>query len=93
MVKQIVVIASLGLLALSGCNNCEALEQKICEDLGAEDCELWKKANGPATLTSGNRSGRGCFNARFNPMQYGPYLTGAKAVAESMRKAQAASAR
>lgn len=93
MVKQMAVVAALGLWALSGCNNCEALEQKICEDLGAEDCSLWKQANGPATLTSGSRANRGCFNARFNPMQYGPYLAGAKAVAESMRKAQATSAK
>ncbi len=87
------VIASLVLALLPSCNNCQALEEKICEDLGAEDCQLWKEGKGPETLFTGRRSGRSCFNARFNPMQYDPYLTGAKAMADAMRKSKQASKR
>ena len=93
MVKFMAVIAPILLWSITGCNNCEVLEEKLCEDLGAEDCRLWKEANGPKALTMGSRPNRGCFNARFNPMQYSPYLAGAKAIADSMRKAQATSAK
>ena len=90
MTKSILPIAvALALFGLTGCNNCEALTEKICDDLGPEDCQLWKEGKGPESLSSGRRAGRFCFNARFNPMQYSPLLTGAKAMAASMKQAKA----
>ncbi len=78
---------------LPACNNCEALEEEICEDLGAADCKLWKQAGGPDSLAQGRRAWRACFNARFSPGQYDPYLTGAKAVVEAAKKSGAGKAR
>lgn len=83
-----IALGVLLLALLPSCNNCEALEAKICEDLGAEDCKLWKDAQGADSLSQGRRAGRACFNARFNPMQYDPYLKGAKAIADAMRKSK-----
>jgi hypothetical protein len=92
MVGRIVIVGfCLGLLP--SCNNCEALEARICEDLGAEDCQLWREGKGPETLVTGRRAERGCFNARFNPMQYDPHLTGAKAIADAIRKSKQAAKR
>lgn len=88
MYRLIIILLMACSMAASGCNNCEALEEKICEDLGAEDCKYWKKGNGPDALISGRRSAKGCFNARFNPGQYEPYLQGAKAMADAMKKAE-----
>lgn len=75
---------------LPACDNCAALEEKLCEDLGAEDCKIWREGKGPEALLSGRRASRGCFNARFNPMQYGPHMTGAKAMVEAMKKSREA---
>ncbi len=72
----------------SGCNQCESLEEKLCGDLGAEDCKVWQESNGPDMLYSGRRSNRFCFNARFTG--YDPLLAGARAHAAAMKAAQQA---
>jgi hypothetical protein len=80
------VLAAAWLLA--GCNNCEALAESVCEEIGPDDCALWKEAKGPESLSTGRRSGRACFNMRFMPGGSSPIVTGAKATAEAMRKAK-----
>jgi hypothetical protein len=73
---------------LSGCNNCEALAESVCSEIGPEDCALWKEAKGPESLAGGRRSGRACFNARFTPGGSSAIVQGAKATAEAMRLAK-----
>lgn len=46
----------LGLtFALAACNNCEKLVDKVCGDLGADDCEIWKELDGPDNVASTGR--------------------------------------
>lgn len=80
------VISAAWLLA--GCNNCEALAESVCSEIGPDDCALWKEAKGPESLSSGRRSGRACFNMRFMPGGSAPIVQGAKATAEAMRLAK-----
>lgn len=85
------MIAKLGaaivaVVVFSGCNQCEALEEKLCDDLGAEDCKIWRESNGTDILYSGRRSNRFCFNARFTG--YDPLLQGARAHAAAMKAAR-----
>jgi hypothetical protein len=90
MFHRMLVVALLGLLSgLAGCNNCDALAQTICEDLGAEDCALWKEAKGADGLANGRRRERQCFNARFAPGAYSPYLQGAQNTAAVMKTVKA----
>jgi hypothetical protein len=73
---------------LAACNQCEALEEKLCGDLGAADCALWRKYKGPDALYSGRRQNRFCMNARFGST-YDAMLTGAKAVVASAKLVEA----
>ena len=77
-------------LWLTGCNNCASLIDDICSELGPADCALWKEAKGPEMLTSGSRPERFCFNQRFRPGSTGIFVSGARQVAEAMKKAKAA---
>jgi hypothetical protein len=68
------------LVGVAGCDPCGQLEEKICNDLGEEDCKAWREAGGPDSLRSGKRAKRSCTNALGN---YEPHLTGAKAIAKA----------
>lgn len=81
-----VVVSSL--VALSGCNACEKLEEKVCADLGAADCAIWKQAGGPDTLFSGRRQTRACVNMMTGPM-YDALLGGARAMVDAQKSIQA----
>jgi hypothetical protein len=85
----IATLGLLGLLGLAGCNNCEALAESICNDLGPEDCALWKESDGPANLVGTRRAERQCFNARFAPNAYDPHLAGARAMAAALKQIKA----
>jgi hypothetical protein len=42
-----VVVVSLALATLGGCKNkCVTLEERVCSDLGAADCALWRERGG-----------------------------------------------
>ncbi len=43
------------LCALAACNNCEKLVDKVCGDLGADDCAIWKELDGPENVASKGR--------------------------------------
>lgn len=60
------VLASL--LGSAGCGaSCEALEARICKDLG-EDCEIWKsQMGGIEPYASGRRAGKACANMMGAP--------------------------
>lgn len=75
---------------LAGCNNCTALIDNICTELGPADCALWKEAKGPEMMTSGSRPERFCFNQRFRPGSTAIFVSGARQVAAAMRKAKGA---
>lgn len=44
----------LGLI-VAGCNNCEKLVEKICTDLGPEDCQVWKAQGLDQQIIPGGR--------------------------------------
>lgn len=67
-----------------GCGKpCEALEEKLCNDLGADDCKVWKD-NGKSGFPSGNRLTKKCVNALG---KYDVYLKTAKQVVAAHKKA------
>lgn len=72
--------------ASGGCSPCESLEQKICDDLGEENCTIWRE-NGRTALPDGRRAFKMCVNAYFGPT-YSAILTGARASAEAMKDAK-----
>ncbi|WP_437776897.1 hypothetical protein [Sorangium sp. So ce1097] len=39
---NVLMLCVVGALAM-GCNVCEDLDTRMCEDLGAEDCALWRE--------------------------------------------------
>lgn len=92
---------------LSGCDSCGKLDERMCADLGAEDCAVWKE-NG-MTFTDqaeqspggGRRSGlkRMLFgsgsdvcNAASNDAAYPQILAGTKQAVAGMRAANKAKA-
>lgn len=83
--------AVLGCLAwLSGCNNCDALIENVCAEVGPDDCALWKEAKGPEMLISGSRPERFCLNQRFSPGSTAIFASAARETATAMRKVKAA---
>jgi hypothetical protein len=78
-------LLALASTALGGCNACEKLEEKICGDLGADDCAIWKEADGPKSLYGGRRENRACTNMLAGPA-YDGMLKGAQAVVEVQKK-------
>lgn len=67
MKRQIWVTLGMGLvLATTGCNVCEDLDKRMCADLGAEDCALWKEAGLNFEAQAAGREGRrGWFKKLF----------------------------
>ncbi len=87
MNKTTVLIASFAsLLGLSvGCGvPCDMLEDKICEELGEEDCKAWKASGAPDQLRSSRRAARSCLNAMSGP-SFDAYVQGARAQAEAQK--------
>jgi hypothetical protein len=93
--------------ALSGCDSCGKLDERMCADLGAEDCALWKESGMSFTDQAeqspggGRRSGlkRMLFgsgsdvcNAASNDAAYEQILTGTKQAVAGMRAAKKAQA-
>lgn len=48
----------MSLLLLGGCNVCEQLDEKICADLGEEDCAYWTDEMDRAGSPSRSAPGR-----------------------------------
>ena len=82
----------MGFLA-SGCNNCEKLTERLCQDLGPEDCASWREAGGPDRLIpSGRGVNKACGMIMDIDASYQGGLQGARAVAvgQQLKKARAA---
>lgn len=88
MKASVVLTASivLGVLALlPGCGACERLSDKICGELGAEDCAIWREAKGDETIV--NSRTKTCVNASFGS-SYDVYLNGARITVKAMKDAK-----
>ncbi len=70
----------------AGCSMCEPLEARVCEDLGAEDCQLWRD-KGRTGIPQGRRPERQCMNSRFLPGEYDIVLRAAKTAVEGYKNA------
>ncbi len=92
---------------LSGCDSCGKLDERLCADLGAEDCAVWKASGTTFTDQAeqspggGRRSGlkRMLFgsggemcNAASNDAAYPQILSGTKQAVAGMRAAKKAEA-
>jgi len=71
--------------SVGACRPCERLQSKICEDLGSEDCAVWKGPEvdqagiGSATMTS-----ESCANAQSGPT-YDRLLAAARTAVEHQK--------
>src|SRR6187431_192679 len=80
-------------LLVAGCHNCEKLAERMCTDLGPEDCAAWREAGGPeAFIPHGSRPNKTCGMIMDIDASYQGLLNGAAkaAVGIQLRKAQAA---
>lgn len=82
--------ACVGLaLALAGCNNCEELTEKVCNELG-DDCALWKEIGGPEDIRpQGRRVDKACGAIMDNELALEGTINGArgKTLAERLQRA------
>jgi hypothetical protein len=78
------------LLVASGCNNCEKLTQKLCTDLGPEDCAVWKKAGLEESMIPGGRKVNSACGSMMSDAIYPNILQGTRQQVEATKKANAA---
>ncbi|MBS2020618.1 MAG: hypothetical protein JST00_47630 [Deltaproteobacteria bacterium] len=79
-------------LLLIGCNQCRALEERICSDLGADHCAVWKELGGvDNVMKAGRGSGRACGQIASTPAAYDGILLGQRGLVlgELMKRASA----
>ena len=58
-------------LTLVGCNNCEELTAKVCDELG-DDCALWKEIGGPDDIMpKGRKPNKACGTTMDNELALG----------------------
>lgn len=88
-------IVALGSFALAGCaDNCPKLQEKVCTDLGPEDCAVWKGVGAHEDMIP--KGGRGISRAcgmMMNEPAYTPLLGGARATATAHKNAAKAKAK
>lgn len=73
---------------LAGCSPCGSLEEKICDDLGEAECQIWKEHEMPG-FPSGRRQTRQCVNGHMGA-QYDAILAGARASVQAYQAAEQA---
>jgi hypothetical protein len=104
MKQRIWVILGLGMVwATAGCNVCEDLDARMCTDLGAEDCAVWKEAGMNFEAQASGREGRkgwlkklffgsnsAVCNSSNDDSVYPTILSSTKQAVAGLRKAKAA---
>ena len=90
-----VAFLAFGAMSLAGCHACEDLTEKICADLGPEDCKLYKEgglAEKMLPSTAGRGRNKAC-SAMASEPAYSGVLTGAKQAVAAQKAAEAAAAK
>jgi hypothetical protein len=82
----------LALFLTSGCNNCEKMVEKLCTDLGPEDCALWKKSGLDQSLVPGGRKVNSACGTMMSDAVYPNVLKGARQQVEGLHKIEKAKA-
>lgn len=62
------LLLTLG-LALPACASCEDMVEKVCSELGPEDCETWKSIGGPDQVVPGGRKANNACRTMMNNEQ------------------------
>ena len=76
-------------IALAACNPCKKLEDKMCADLGAEDCAIWRAPPlDRLGVGRGNMNAQMCSNAMDEPT-YGQLLDAARKAVAAQKKSKA----
>jgi len=91
-----VIRVSVLLVCLAGvnaCNNCEKLVEKVCTDLGPEDCAYWKQQGGDEKLIPGGRKVNRVCGQMTDDVVYQPLLKGQRDMIKAYRAADAAKAK
>ena len=85
-------LATIGgaLLMLAGCNNCEKLTEKLCADLGPEDCAVWKNAGLEQSMIPGGRKVNSACGSMMSDAIYPNVLKGTRQQVEATKKANQA---
>ena len=74
------------MIAMASCGPCEELEAKLCHDLGAEDCALWRQPPvGKAGIGSDTMTSESCANTQSGPV-YDRMLSAARAAVEDRKR-------
>ncbi len=91
MIKKTLSISALlfTVFASVGCGKvCDQLENKICTDLGPEDCVIWKEdLGGLESIRSGRKADKNCGNMMM--MGYDTMLANYKPAIEAIKKSRA----
>ena len=85
--------AVVGAIGMAGCNNCEKLVEKVCTDLGPEDCQYWKEHGWDQQLIPGGRGVNRACGSMMSDSVYPPLLAGAKNQVKANRGADAVRAK
>lgn len=81
-----VMLSSIAVLA---CNPCKNLEDKMCADLGAEDCAIWRAPPlDRLGVGRGHMNAQMCSNAMDEPT-YGQLLDAARKAVAAQKKVKA----
>ncbi len=86
------VALCLCLTGFAACNNCEKLVEKVCSDLGADDCAYWKQHGGADKLIPGGRGVNRACGMMLGDAVYPPLLKGQRDMVKAYRTADAAKA-
>jgi hypothetical protein len=87
-----IIVTVLALFTFGGCNNCEKMTEKLCSDLGAEDCALWKKSGFDQSLMPGGRKVNSACGTMMSDAVYPKVLQGARQQVAALHKIEKAKA-
>jgi hypothetical protein len=88
-----IVFGAVCVFALGGCNNCEKMVEKLCNDLGPADCALWKKSGLDRSLVPEGRKVNSACGTMMSDTVYPGVLKGARTQVEALKKVEAAKAK
>jgi hypothetical protein len=85
--------AALFVLAVAGCNNCEKMVEKVCGDLGPDDCAVWKRNGLDKSFIPTGRGTNSTCGRMMSGSAYEGLIKGARQQVAAARNAEKAKAK